>query len=296
MECRIPDMDLEQIAASGQCFRMGPRDGGFCVIAGERYLEIGKSGENGECFHLSCSPEEWDGFWSRYFDLETDYGAAKNAVDPEDAYLKAAAEKGWGIRILRQDLWEMIITFIISQRNNIPRIRRCVELLCRRFGKRMENFRGEEYFAFPQPQDLAGAAEEELRDCNLGYRAGYILETARMVNEGRFSLEKLYGLEHEQARDALMELKGVGIKVAECVCLFGLHHLDAFPVDTHIAQALKNHYPQGFPFERYGCLSGILQQYIFFYELGNGGRKPEEKKDDSKSQAPQGERKLEKEG
>lgn len=277
MECRIPDMDLEQIAASGQCFRMEPKDRGYCVTAGARYLEIEKEEDTGDLFRLSCSQEEWDCFWRGYFDLETDYGAAKAAIDPEDGYLKAAAEKGWGIRILRQDLWEMILTFIISQRNNIPRIRRCTELLCRRWGKKMENFRGEEYFAFPQPEDLAEASEEDFRACNLGYRAVYIRETVRMVNEGEFSLEKLWGLNHEGARDALMELKGVGIKVAECVCLFGLHHMAAFPVDTHIAQALKNHYPQGFPFERYGSLSGILQQYIFFYELGKNGKEPGKK-------------------
>ena len=274
MECWIPDMDLEQIAASGQCFRIEGNEGVFSVIAGERYLEIALVPEvqaQGQgCFRLSCSQEEWDSFWSRYFDAETDYGAAKAAIDLQDEYLLEAARGGWGIRILRQDLWGMIITFIISQRNNIPRIRRCVELLCRRYGKEMQNFRGETYYAFPGPEELSRATEEELRACNLGYRAGYILETARMVNAGEIHLEALHAMTYPEARAALMELKGVGIKVAECVCLFGLHHLEAFPVDTHIAQALENHYPQGFPLERYGSLSGILQQYIFFYELGKG--------------------------
>ena len=94
MECRIPDMDLEQIAASGQCFRMEPKGRGYCVTAGARYLEIEKEEDTGDLFRLSCSQEEWDCFWRGYFDLETDYGAAKAAIDPEDGYLKAAAEKG----------------------------------------------------------------------------------------------------------------------------------------------------------------------------------------------------------
>ncbi len=290
----VPDMDLGQIASSGQCFRMEERRPGlYSVIAGDRYAEIEETagetakmtgragiragagmpekGVSARSFKITCSggPDRQEalGFWRHYFDLETDHGRIKALIPEEDTYLTQAARTGWGIRILRQDLWETIVTFIISQQNNIPRIRRCVRLLCERYGREEVDFRGEIYHAFPGPQELAGADLEGLKGCGLGYRARYILKSARMAAEGRFPLEELPSMSHEEAKAELMELCGVGVKVAECVCLFALHHTDAFPVDTHIAQALKAHYPDGFPFERYGPASGILQQYIFFYEV-----------------------------
>lgn len=282
MQCQIVDMDLRQIAASGQCFRMEEReDGWFSIIAGDRYLEIRRVEDGAECkdgavgkngaglFQLSCPEPEFQAFWSHYFDLETDYGAIKGRIAKRDRYLNQAAERGWGIRILNQDLWEMIITFIISQQNNIPRIRRCVRLLCERYGKKLVNFRGESYYGFPEPEALAGADLEDLKACNLGYRARYLLETAGMVSDGRFVPEQLYGMGHEEARAELLKLCGVGVKVAECVCLFALHHVDAFPIDTHIAQVLEQHYPKGFPYKRYHGFAGILQQYMFFYEVEN---------------------------
>lgn len=289
MQVRIPDMDLRQIAASGQCFRMEEREPGlYSIIAGSRYLEArqipaaeaaaGNAAESGErkgapagaLFEFSCGPEEFASFWQHYFDLETDYGRIKEKIAKRDTYLQKAAQMGWGIRILNQDLWEMIITFIISQQNNIPRIRRCIRLLCQRYGEAMTNCRGETFFAFPKAEALAVAEPQELRACNLGYRARYIQETARMVAEDRFSMEALRRMKHEEAREELRKLCGVGIKVAECVCLFALHHTDAFPVDTHIAQVLEQHYPNGFPFGRYRGTAGIMQQYIFFFEVNQG--------------------------
>lgn len=283
MVCAVPDMDLGQIASSGQCFRMEEREPGlYSIIAGDRYAEIEEAagevgmveekGADGRTFRITfslgqrSSGQEAD-FWRHYFDLETDYGEIKAQIPEEDPYLTQAARMGWGIRILRQDLWETIVTFIISQQNNIPRIRRCVRSLCERYGREQVNFRGEIYHAFPGPKELAGAKLEELKACNLGYRARYILESARMAAEGRFSLEELQSMSYEEAKDTLLKLCGVGVKVAECVCLFALHHIDAFPVDTHIAQALAAHYPEGFPFERYTYAGGVLQQYIFFYEV-----------------------------
>ena len=271
MVIQIPDMDLGKIEASGQCFRMEEGEPGhFAVIAGERFLEICYQGE---CFALSCSEEEFGGFWSRYFDLGTDYRWIREKVEKGDEYLSQAAKAGQGIRILRQDPWEMVATFIISQQNNIPRIKKCIGLLCRRYGRRLENFRGEAYYGFPSPEALAGADLEGLRGCNLGYRARYILETAKAVAGEEVSLKALEGQDHHKVKKELMKLCGVGEKVAECVCLFGFHHVDAFPVDTHIAQVLKAHYPEGFPFKRYKGFAGILQQYMFYYELHGAGQR-----------------------
>ena len=270
IEVCLPSMDLKQIARSGQCFRMEEQeDGAFRIIAGERCVKIVQlKAEREECrFAFNCAEEEFHEFWREYFDLGRDYGAIYKRIAPEDAYLCRAAEFGWGIHILKQDLWEMIITFIISHQNNIPRIRRCVRLLCEKYGMKKKTAEGEEYFSFHRAEVLAGAKLEDLLACNLGYRGKYILKTAQMIAGGEFELQALCALPYEEAKKELMKLYGVGTKVAECVCLFALHHVDAFPIDTHMMQILKRQYPEGFPFSRYQGIAGILQQYMFYYEL-----------------------------
>ena len=137
----------------------------------------------------------------------------------------------------------MIVTFLISQQNNISRIRGCVERLCARYGEKRISGNGVEYYGFPGPEILAEATEQELRELGLGYRARYIAETARTIVQGEISLEKIYRMRYyNRAKNELMKLCGVGEKVADCICLFALHHIDAFPVDTHIRQVLDEHY------------------------------------------------------
>lgn len=260
----IFDFDLGQISRSGQCFRMRQiSEDTYALVAFGRYLEVGQQGTQ---ISFSCTESGFEDIWRDYFDLDTDYRSIKQAIDPEDAYLQAAAQAGGGIRILRQELWETIVTFIISQRNNIPRIRKCVDALCREFGGKDRDFRGDAYDLFPTPQALADATEESLRGCGLGYRAPYIKKTAHMVTSGAVDLDGFAALEYGEAREKLLQLCGVGEKVADCISLFALHHIDAFPVDTHIQDMLVR-YPEGFPFERYKGSAGILQQYAFYYEL-----------------------------
>ena len=211
--------------------------------------------------------EDFIFFWIRYFDLDCDYSEYINMINPRDKYLTAAGEMGSGIRILQQDLWEMIISFLISQQNNITRIKKCIENISREFGVRKTSSTGAEYYAFPTAEALALATEEQLRECNLGYRAKYVLDTARKVCFGDISLNSLHDMTYKAARKELLGLYGVGEKVADCICLFGLHQLDAFPVDTHIRQALDAHYKRGFPNRRYKSCRGVMQQYIFYYEL-----------------------------
>ena len=240
----MDNFDLGQICRSGQCFRMDQiGDDRYRVIAGDKYLELTQ--ERG-IVSFFCPEEDFIFFWIRYFDLDCDYSEYINMINPRDKYLTAAGEMGSGIRILQQDLWEMIISFLISQQNNITRIKKCIENISREFGVRKTSSTGAEYYAFPTAEALALATEEQLRECNLGYRAKYVLDTARKV---------------------LLGLYGVGEKVADCICLFGLHQLDAFPVDTHIRQALDAHYKRGFPNRRYKGCRGVMQQYIFYYEL-----------------------------
>ncbi|MCM1541317.1 MAG: 8-oxoguanine DNA glycosylase [Blautia sp.] len=259
----------EQICGSGQCFRMEQKpDGRYRVIAGKRCLELEQQGEEVAFY---CEEAEFGDFWEEYFDLRGDYASYASRIDPDDAYLKNAAEFGGGIRILRQDLWEMTVSFLISQRNNITRIRRCIEKLCERYGERLIDGCGEAFYAFPAPEALAGLEEDALMECNLGYRSKYVVRAAKSVADGGFDLEYVSRLPYREARGELMKLYGAGGKVADCVCLFALHQLEAFPVDTHINQALQAHYGQGFPMERYDGFQGVLQQYIFYYELTGAG-------------------------
>lgn len=255
----------KQICESGQCFRMNQTgDTAFSVVALDRFLSM-KVTEEAVLF--DCSEEEYASFWRSYFDLDTDYGKIQNLVDPKDSYLKRVSAAGSGIRILNQDLWEMIVTFLISQQNNIRRIRRCVELLCERYGELKTAKDGTVYYTFPKPEALSGLDEDALKECNLGYRSKYVVRTARSICEGEVSLEYISSLSYPYAKAELKKLYGVGEKVADCICLFALHKLEAFPVDTHIRQVLDREYPHGFPFSEYEGVAGVIQQYIFYGEL-----------------------------
>lgn len=261
----IPYFNLEQICRSGQCFRMEQKeDGSYIIIAGDRYL-IAK--QEGQRIEFDCEEIEFEDFWKAYFDVETDYGAYISRINPNDKYLKQAAAFGSGVRILRQDLWEMIVSFLISQQNNIVRIRRCIQNICETYGKKCESKNGDVYYAFPTPEALCSLDEDALKACNLGYRSKYVVRAAKCVVSGEINLEAISKLPYKKAREALLGLFGVGEKVADCICLFALHHLQAFPVDTHISQAMEAHYKRGFPNRRYRDIRGVMQQYIFYYEL-----------------------------
>lgn len=265
IEKTINNFNLSQICQSGQCFRMFQKSNNvYSVIAGKKYLELEQQ-ENTVIFY--CEEAEFANFWQEYFDLTGDYAAYIEQINPKDSYLLNAVAFGAGIRILRQDLWEMIVSFLISQQNNIIRIRRCIQNICECYGEQQINAHGETYYAFPSPQSLAGLEEDALKECNLGYRSKYVVRTARSIASGELDLEEVRRMPYKKAREELMKLFGVGEKVADCICLFALHHLQAFPIDTHINQALENHYKRGFPNRRYKGYQGVIQQYIFYYEL-----------------------------
>ena len=241
----ITNFDIVQICRSGQCFRMeqtGPDT--CCVTAGNRYLEVTQQGDI--CL-FSCGEEEFEHFWRQYFDLDEDYGKFKDKISSRDHYLQAAAEFGRGIRILRQDLWEMIASFLISQQNNIVRIRRCIRNLCEAYGQRLEGEQGNVFLRFSftgKSGRTSGGRAERVQsgvpqqvcgpDCQR-YRGGKDFsgqDPPDVLSPGkRRTDEAVWGRR----------------KVADCICLFGLHQMDAFPVDTHIRQAMEKHYPKGFP-------------------------------------------------
>ncbi|MBE6014261.1 MAG: DNA-3-methyladenine glycosylase 2 family protein [Lachnospiraceae bacterium] len=259
-------LNLGQIEESGQCFRFRHIDTEgcqtFCTISKGRYLEI--SDLRGGRFCLSCDEGEFRDFWYDYFDLGTDYGTFKNAIDAEDTFMVNAARYGAGIRILRQDLWEMMISFIISQRKSIPAIRTSIESLCKAYGEPIKEAK-EKVYAFPTPEALARLDIEDLKPHGVGYRDKYILRLARDVCEGRIDIDSYRNMPEKEAVKALTEIYGVGVKVANCVSLFGLHNIDAFPEDVWIKRVIEEVYGGHFPKERYEGFAGVIQQYMFFY-------------------------------
>ena len=257
------DFNMDRIADSGQCFRWNKTgDESYRIIAEDCCLNISHLQE--DQYHLDCTETAFEGFWRDYFDLQENYQNIRGRVDPErDPFLWQAMEHEKGIRILRQDPWEMLITFIISQNKNIPAIRRSVELLAESCGRRLPDTNGQEYFAFPAPDAVAALSEKELSDCKLGYRCKYIHAAAEAVLDGKIDLEQLRGSDEKTAILNLTGLFGVGVKVANCVSLFGLHHTDAFPVDVWMKRILSEQYPEGYPFDRYSPYNGIYQQYMF---------------------------------
>lgn len=266
-----PYLDMKKIADSGQIFRFNVYDDEFSLVAGDKLLFI-KEDKKG--YILSCSEKEFNEFWLDYFDLRLDYGDFEKNIPETDVFLKDAAKYSYGIRILNQDKWEMLISFIISQRKSIPAIKSSIEKLAKVYGKKIDmkipefikNIDADtEFYTFPTPKELANADIEALNACSLGYRSPYIEASAKAVYRKDIDLNAIDSLDDEELLKALMSLKGVGIKVANCVALFGYHRIAAFPIDVWIKRMIDEHYDGEFPLELYKGYAGVIQQYIFYY-------------------------------
>lgn len=257
------DFDPDKILESGQCFR--PRkqaEGWYRFVSGRQllYLRPLRSGT----YTVRCEPGAWETFWHGYFDLGRSYAALRGKLDSRDDFLQRAMEYGRGIRVLRQDEWEMLVSFIISQRKSIPAIRRAVELLSERFGERLGSDSEGPVYAFPTAEALCCAGEQALQECGLGYRTRYVLHAAQQAAEGTLDLKKLASLPDEALFARLMELDGVGKKVANCVCLFGYGRVGRVPVDVWIERLIRDEFAGQDPFPQFGLEAGIVQQYLFF--------------------------------
>ena len=256
---KLDSIDLSKIAASGQCFRWKPlEDGRFLIPAHDRFAVFSQRAEN-EVDILYSSIDD-KAFWEDYLDASLDYERIRKGIGKEDEFLSAASEKGKGLRILRQDPFEALISFIISQRKNIPAISSCVEKLCRAAGERLGSYEGEEIFSFPKPEAIN---EEAVSGGGLGYRAPYVLQAAQTFAKDPGLSEKLSQMEDEELLSALQSFYGVGIKVASCTALFGFHRMNVFPVDVWMKRALNEHYPKGFDLGKYAPYNGLIQQFIF---------------------------------
>ncbi len=250
-------LDIPLCLDCGQAFRFFEEaDGTFHGVVQGEILDV-KRTENGYFFEHT-SIDKFKNLWKNYFDLERDYAKICQSFDDEN--LKKATEEFYGIRILRQEPWEALCSFIISQNNNIPRIKGIVERLCENFGEKLS----ERDFSFPSFEVLADMSVDDLSPLRAGFRSKYILDAAKKVKSGEVRLYDLYNAPMDEARQELMKIKGVGAKVAECTLLYGLGRVEAFPVDVWVKRIMSEMYPDGLPECTLG-VEGIAQQYLFHW-------------------------------
>lgn len=265
----------------GQCFRWNKQeDGSYTGIFKQNVVNV-KKADNKIIFRGICKENIKDEC-IKYFDLNTNYDNIKSKLSNVDNYLKTSIEYGEGIRILNQDLWETLISFIISANNNIPRIKGIIERISKSYGEKIVWDKAE-YYTFPTPQELSKASVEDLRNIGLGFRDVRVYETTKIINENP---NKLKELEDEKdvnkLREELLKFPGVGPKVADCVMLFStLKKLEVFPIDVWVRRVMNELYIKNddetkinkkeieeLAKTKYGNLAGIAQQYLFYWRRG----------------------------
>lgn len=265
--CSTEEMDIVKTFECGQCFRWNPDgDGAYWGIAMGCPAKLWV--QDGMVYIKSSGSME---MWREYFDLDRDYAEISRSFQGGE-YLSTCVSYGQGIRILRQEPWEALCSFIISQCNNISRIKGIVERLCSNFGQPVE-YEGRCFYSFPSAATLAELPDGALDVLRCGYRAPYISAAALAVASGALDMNALISGDSSTAKRSLMALPGIGEKVANCVVLFGLYHMEAFPIDVWIRRALKEHFPADFDPACLGDYAGLAQQYIFYYARSTGDGK-----------------------
>lgn len=248
-------VNLHAIAESGQCFRMHEHTDGdkiwFDVFSADKFIQIF---DEGDTYLLKCSVTDLK-YWIYYFDLDADYDYYYAVIDASrDDFLKTAADYGRGMRILNQYYWEAIISFIISQNNNIPRIQKIIEALCERFGSEIEYEGKIVGYSFPSRREMKDVSMDQLQGLGLGYRDKYIWSACHAKDD-----------ELKPDLDTLLKLNGVGPKVANCILLYGFHHMYAYPVDTWVKRIEAEVYHGRFNKCAYRGFEGFIQQLMFYY-------------------------------
>jgi len=271
--------DVKDIFECGQCFRWNEQeDGSYTGIWKENIVNIKKEGQD-YVFTSICKNNNLEEEIYTYFDLDRNYEKIKEELSKKDEYMKTSIAYGKGIRILNQDLWETIISFIISANNNIPRIKGIIERLAKAYGKEIE-WKGKIYYTFPTPEELKDVTIEEYRKLGLGFRDIRLYETTKMILEGKVDLEELKKNPNTmEVREKLLTLSGIGPKVADCILLFSdLKRLEVFPIDVWVRRVMNDLYIKNedeakvskkqiekIAKEKFGDLAGLAQQYLFYW-------------------------------
>ena len=277
----VNSFNLTHIFECGQCFRWNKnKDMSYTGIVGKNVINISKI--NNDIYVRSFGEDGLETLFNTYFDMNTDYEKIKNKLRKIDGFMEESIKYGDGIRLLNQDLWETIMSFIISANNNIPRIKGIIERICKRYGNKIV-WNGIEYYSFPTPEQLGKATIQDLRILGLGFRDVRVYETTKMVINGEIDFDKLHKEKDTQiVRDELLKLPGVGPKVGDCILLFStLKRLDVFPIDVWVRRVMNELYIHNedenkvnkklvlkIANEKFGNLCGIAQQYLFYWKRG----------------------------
>ena len=257
---KVTSLDLGETLDCGQSFRWRDNgDGSFTGVAYEKLVTV--SIQNGDLHIENTTEQDFEKIWRNYFDLDLDYDSIRESIGKIHPVLKEASSYAPGIRILQQEPWEALCTFIISQNNNIKRIKGIVDRLCTTFGNKIGDT---DFYTFPKPEILAELTPDDLAPLRAGFRNKYIIDASRKVASGEVDLEKCRNVPYDEARAELCKIKGVGNKVADCTLLFGMHRIEAFPIDVWMRRAMEKLFPN-MTGEDFGEYAGIAQQYIFHY-------------------------------
>lgn len=272
--------ELPHIFECGQCFRWNREaDGSYTGVAKGKILNVQKIGE--EIIFNNTNIEDFHKIWFDYFDLGRNYGKIKKRLKKNDQVMEKSTTHGHGIRILKQDEWETLLSFIISANRGISLIKKSIEALSQRYGVSLGEYKGKQYFDFPRPEVIASKSINEIKQSHTGYRAKYIVDTSVIVAAKQIDIFKLRNLSTQDARVELIRFPGIGPKVSDCILLFSMDKTDAFPIDVWVKRVVEYFYlPEGtgmkeiqeFAKEQFGQFGGFAQQYLFYYarELGIG--------------------------
>ena len=275
----VKNFNVKQIFECGQCFRWEKvNDNDFIGVAFGKVIEVEQQDDT-VIIHNTCK-EDFENIWIKYFDLERDYSSIKEILS-KDELLKKSIEFGYGIRLLNQDPFELLISFIISARNSIPVIMKTIKKICEKFGNEIE-YKGKIYYTFPTPEELSIATLEDIQATGASFRSKYIIDTVNKVHNSSkgdiYDLNRISSLSDDDCHKALQEFMGVGAKVADCIMLFSMSKYSAFPVDVWVKRAMQHFYLAPdvslpkiriFAREKFGELSGFAQQYLFYYAREN---------------------------
>lgn len=274
----LNDFEPKHTFECGQCFRWNIEDdGSYTGVAFGKILNVKKDGD--QVIFSNTNEIDFYNIWIPYLDLERDYGEIKTQLSKEDATMKDATDFGSGMRILSQEPWETLISFIISANNGIPRIKKSVELLSKNHGEYIGIYNDKEYYSFPSSKAVSNLTDEQLTSCGVGYRSKYILSTAKAIVEDNISLEELKALSEQECFEELLKFKGVGPKVANCILFFAMCKTESFPVDVWVKRVMEYFYfdkempnkkIEDFGREKFGKYAGFAQQYLFYYAREQG--------------------------
>jgi N-glycosylase/DNA lyase len=269
----IRDFDVNHIFECGQCFRWNKEeDGSYTGVVKNKVINVFQDGTRVEFNNIG----DYETI-KEYFDLDTDYGAVKEALS-FDQIMQEAIKFGYGIRILRQDEWETMISFMISANNRIPMIKRVIENLSACFGDYICSYRGKDYYTFPTAESLANAPVERIFECKAGFRSPRIKEAASRFLKERETIYNIKNMTYDEGLAYLKTYNGIGDKVANSILLFSMRHFDTFPVDVWIRRIMQTLYLSKdtrdkdikmFAEEKFGQYAGLAQQYLFFYAREN---------------------------